>query len=109
MTQLTGGAFQDPLGNPLANGYLLLQLNQDAQYATSNQLVFGGVAIRIQLDANGNVASTQSVWANGDLTPAGTFYYINVYNSKGVLQNNPTPLTITIPSGSTYNLGLWIP
>lgn len=109
MTQLTGGAFQDPLGNPLVNGYLLLQLNQDAQYAASNQLVFGGRPIRIQLDANGNVAGTQSVFANGDLTPNTTFYFINVYSQSGILQNNPSPLTITIPSGSTYNLGTWVP
>ncbi len=108
MTTLTGGHFQNFLAQPLANGYLLLQLSHDAQ-ATGSVQVVAGPNIRVPLDANGSVSGVINVWANGDLTPTTTFYFVQVFAADGTVQSSPQLLKLTIPSGATYNLDNWIP
>jgi len=39
--QLTGGNYQDAAGNPLANGFLILELSQDGQVNTSTEVAAG--------------------------------------------------------------------
>ena len=107
--QLSGGAFQDAVGNVLANGYLILQLSQDAQVNGNTQVV-GGYEITINLDASGNVVTSpaQSVWPNDVLSPAGTFYNVSGYTASGQLVWGPNAQQITA-SPSPFDVGAWIP
>jgi hypothetical protein len=109
-TVLTGGAFQDGEGNPLALGYLTMKLNQDASVSGVGNIC-SGIEIMIQLDVNGNVVAspTQSVWANtgGVLAPINTFYKVTGYTAAGQRawgQNNQQ-----VGAGATFNLGTWVP
>lgn len=105
--QLTGGAFQDALGNPLAGGYLELQLSQDAVTSDSEQ-VAAGYIVQIDLDANGNVAAGQYVWPNDVLTPASTFYNVSAFTSKGVRVWGPNAQQV-FSSPSPFDVGVWVP
>jgi hypothetical protein len=107
--QLTGGAFQDPEGNLLANGFLLMELNQDAQVNTSTE-VCAGFVLKILLDANGNVAASpaQYVWPNDVLSPGNTFYTVTAYTAQGQLVWGPnTQLVLSSPS--PFDIGKWVP
>lgn len=109
LNQLTGGAFQDAFGNPLASGYLLLTLSHDEQGASSSQVV-GGLTVRVPLDNTGNVVPNISVWANDTLTPSGSFYLVQIFKADGKLVSSPgLQLTVT-SSPSPFNLGTnWTP
>lgn len=107
--QLTGGAFQDCLGNVLANGYLTLELSQDAQVNTSTQIA-AGYKVTIQLDVNGSVKTTpvQSAWPNDVLSPASTFYIVSAFTQNGQLAWGPNPQQV-LSSPSPFDIGTWIP
>lgn len=107
--QLTGGAFQDPAGNVLANGYLLMQLSQDAQVNGSTEIA-AGIELKLPLDANGNITTTppQYVWPNDVLTPAGTFYTVSAYTAEGQLVWGPNAQQI-FSNPSPQNAGGWTP
>jgi hypothetical protein len=106
--QLIGGAFQDVEGNPLANGYLLMQLSQDASVASPASQIAAGYVVKIQLDANGNVVTSpaQSVWPNDVLSPANTFYSVSAYTAVGELVWGPNSQQV-LSSPSPYPLGNW--
>jgi hypothetical protein len=76
--------FQAPSGAPLALGSVRFRLNTDASTATA-----GGVQIAAQrivtaaLDSSGE--ATVSLWANTDLSPAGTVYVIQAFTAEGEL------------------------
>ena len=107
---LMGGAFQDGLGNVLANGYLTMKLSQDAAVSGVG-IICSGIEITINLDVNGNVVSSpaQSVWANtgGVLSPVNTFYKVTGYTAKG--QRAFGPSNQQVAAGATFNLGSWVP
>lgn len=105
--QITGGAFQDALGNPVANGYMLFELSQDAQVNGSTQLGAGRI-INIDLDVNGNILGTQSVWPNDVLSPDNSFYNVSVYTANGQLVWGPNPQQV-LSTTSPFNIGVWIP
>jgi hypothetical protein len=109
-TQLTGGAFQDAEGNVLANGYILMQVNQDEQINGTNGQLCAGVQIKILLDSNGNVSQSpaQSVWPNDQLTPSGSWYIVYVYSAAGQLVWGPWYVTVPT-NGGTYNVSNWVP
>jgi hypothetical protein len=102
---ITGGAFQDALGNPLADGYLIFQLSQDAQVSSTQQVV-AGYKVTIPLDGSGNASG--EVWANDLLSPAGTFYNVSAYSAEGQLVWGPNPQQV-FSSPSPFNLGTWVP
>lgn len=109
--ELTGGAFQDSEGNVLANGYLTMRLSQDSVVNTSQ--ICSGVEIKIDLDANGNVAvypahPVQSVWGNDQLSPANSFYRVTGYTSKGQPAWGPNNQQV-IGDGGTFDVGTWVP
>lgn len=86
-------AFQDPQGNVLANGTLILQLNLLANAA-------GGqvepVPVVIPLDATGKITGQPvNLWANDQLTPSGTFYVMRLFNSNGLQVAGPVNWTIS--------------
>jgi hypothetical protein len=105
--QITGGAFQDALGNVVANGFMIFQLSQDAQVNGTTQLG-AGREITINLDSNGNVAATQSLWPNDVLSPANTFYNVSVYTANGQLVWGPNPQQV-LSTPSPFNIGAWVP
>jgi hypothetical protein len=109
-TVLTGGAFQDSEGNPLALGYLTMKLSQDAAVSGVG-VICSGIEITINLDVNGNVVASpaQSVWANtgGVLSPVNTFYKVTGYTAKG--QRAFGPSNQQVAAGATFNLGSWVP
>ena len=114
LTQLIGGSFQDAEGNLIENGYLTLKLSQDASVAGVGTIC-SGIEITIQLDSNGNVASSTSTppaadqfaWANGNLSPVNTFYKVTGYTAEG--QRAFGPNNQQIGTGSVFNLDAWVP
>jgi len=116
-TQLIGGAFQDTEGNVLANGYLMFFLNQDSE--VNNFQICSGVAVRIQLDSAGNVASSSStppapnqfIWATDVLLPVNAYYRVTGYTVNGQIAWGPNNQQVTSGGvgGGTFNLGTWIP
>ena len=106
MTQLINGNFADAEGNPVALGYIIMQLNQDAQSSLTSQVV-GGRTIKITLDASGNAVAGQYVWPNTALNPTTTFYIVNVYTAAGQLVWGPNYMLVnTTP---TFDLDGWVP
>jgi hypothetical protein len=105
---LTGGTFQDPAGNPIANGTLVLELSQNAIVIGTPIEICSGSKILIQLDANGNAVTGQTAWPNDILTPAKTFYFASVYTANGQLVWGPNAQSI-LSTFTTFNLGSWIP
>jgi hypothetical protein len=109
INQISGGSFQDNEGNPLANGYLLLELSQDCIVNTTT-LVCSNFTVKVPLDVNGNVVTSPSysVWPNDVLTPSGTFYFISAYTANGELVWGPNCNQI-LSSPSPFVLGALIP
>lgn len=105
--QITGGAFQDSLGNLVANGYMTFELSQDVQVNSNTQIGAGRITT-ITLDASGNVAGTQSVWPNDLLLPAGSFYLVSVYTAQGQLVWGPNAQQV-LSTPSPFNIGAWVP
>jgi hypothetical protein len=107
--QLSGGAFQDPAGNPLVNGYLLFSLSQDGLVNGSSQIA-AGREIKVILDSSGNVVSSpaQYIWPNDVIVPANTFYTVSGYTSAGQLVWGPNSQQV-LSSPSPYNITVWVP
>jgi hypothetical protein len=108
MTRLVGGGLQNQSGTPLQNGFMLWQLSSDSKVTATGQQISSGQVCKIILDMVGNVAGIQSLIANGDLTPAGTLYFVRLFDYQG---NSlwSSPQRITIPSGATFDLGTFVP
>jgi len=100
VNQITGGAFQDSEGNPLALGSLVLILNRDAYTDnTFATLVCAGEALEFALDADGNIAGTQSVWPNDQLLDVwngttDTYYTAKAVTAEGQLAWGPNVMYI---------------
>ena len=107
--ELSGGAFQDCAGNPLANGFLLFVLSQDGVVNGSEQIA-AGRTIKILLDANGNIVTSpkQYIWPNDVITPANTFYTVSGYEASGQLVWGPNSQQV-FSSPSPYNVSPWVP
>lgn len=118
LTQLIGGSFQDSEGNLLVDGYLEFVLNQD-ESITGVGNIASGVAIRIQLDSVGNVASSSStppatnqfIWANDVMLPVNSYYRVTGFTKAGQIAWGPNNQQITTggTGGGTFDLGTWIP
>jgi hypothetical protein len=110
--QLSGGAFQDALGNVVANGYIIMQLSQDAQVtgASPEIQITAGRTLKINLDSSGNIAASpaQYAWPNDVLTPANTYYTVAVYTASGQLVWGPNAQQV-LSTPSPYDVGLWSP
>lgn len=107
-TTLIGGAFQDPLGNPIANGFLRMQLTKDTLICTANGQLVSGRRFRVPLDVNGNISGTVSVEPNDLLTPSGSQYRVQLYDRNGA-QVWAQPHYWTILSFATVNVGTIVP
>jgi hypothetical protein len=100
--QTITGTFQDPQGNPLANGYLVLRLSHDGQSGTPNQVV-SGLTQRVTLNSSGQISPAVAIYSNTGLLPANTFYYVRVFSADGTevvplskitIPNTPTPVNL---------------
>lgn len=80
--QIVPLVFQDPAGNPLANGYILFRLSVDVSDAQATAPQIGaGRTVRLNLDANG--AGNAELWPNTQLVPAGSVYFTTAYTAQG--------------------------
>jgi hypothetical protein len=106
LVQIFGGNFQDCQANPIANGYLTVRLISDSEETIiSNGQVYSGKRVEFPLDMTGNVPSAPAyyLWSNATLSPSGSFYEFQLYDSTGILLWI-SPLTGVIPDQSSYNL-----
>jgi len=79
----TSVGFQNSSGTVVANGFLRLQLSQNAEITSgggqvTNQPLF------LALDSSGKITS-QAIWFNDELTPSGTVYSAQLFGSNGLL------------------------
>ena len=81
--------FQYPDGTPVANGYLIVTLDQDA--LAPGELSFSaGRYTKIPLDSSGTVANPVTV-PSSSLTPSTAQYIIKVFTAQGELIRGPYP------------------
>src|ERR1039458_5414278 len=121
---LTGGSWQDTIGNPVSFGTLVMTLVQsDNQpgyiYSSLSPLILSpildveicqGVPIEILLDINGNIVASPaySVYANNLLFPDNSYYLCTVYSERGELVWGPNPQIVTMgfsPVTTTWDCG----
>lgn len=110
VSTLSGGAFQDPLGNAIANGTLILELSAPATDVLTGEIQICTSAVSFLLDVEGNVASTPTptLWANNSITPTNTYYMARVYAKSGQLAWGPNAVYAN-QSGGVINLSSWTP
>jgi hypothetical protein len=102
--QITGGGFQDITGNPLAEGYLIFELSTDT--TVGGIYICSGVTIRIQLDADGNVAAGQHIWGNDAMSPE-SYYRVTGFTAQGQPSWGPNNQSVT--GSGTFDIGTWVP
>jgi hypothetical protein len=71
MKKITG-IFTGPDGTPLAGAVLDLVLSQDATVMGTGQVA--PRAVSLVLEKDGSLPEDTEVWANDELSPAGTYY-----------------------------------
>jgi hypothetical protein len=99
-------AFQDPQGNVLANGTLVFDLSQECLITSGG----GQVApsrVTVTLTSAGVIPNSTTIWANDQLTPSGTVYYVRFFNSNGLLVAGP--LAWSIVGASPIDLSQMVP
>lgn len=90
---LSGGSFQDSLGNALALGSVVISLQQDVNVGVQ---VCAGIKATLLLDINGNISGSPTLW--GPVT-----YLMTPYSANGQKAVR-TPLSITIPNQASFSL-----
>jgi hypothetical protein len=91
---ISGGGFQDPGGNPLALGEIVVALQRDVQ--VGNVQLSAGIKTKLTLDSNGNVTGSPTLW--GPVT-----YLMTSYSANGERACR-LPLSITIPDAASFSL-----
>jgi hypothetical protein len=105
MITLTGGNIQDGKGN-LLNGFLTLQLTQDATVIATPGLVVRAIQITFQF-ANGNLVGTCKCYSNAELTP-GTQYQVSFADGNRSRLGDPTLWQFAQAAGSTVDIGTMV-
>lgn len=110
LVTLTGGTFQDAMGNLLADGYLIMELSQDEQLSMSQGQAVGARKIKVMLGDDGNVlvSPEQKVWPTDEMNPPNASYTVWGYTAEGQLVWGPN-YGLLVPTGSTYNVDGWVP
>ena len=93
--------FTDSEGNPIANGYLIIRINTDAQVPVLLLQLVAGRTVQIPLDNNGNItgSGTTFLYPNSELSPDDTVYIVSVYTANGQLVSDDT---IVVTSGGEF-------
>jgi hypothetical protein len=84
-------SYQNADGTPVANGFLLVGLNQTA---TALGNVISTNKVKVLLDANGDVVGSPDFFPTSSLNPPGTQYFLSIYTATGQLVSGPTILVI---------------
>jgi hypothetical protein len=105
LNTLTGGAFSDMQGIPLASGYLTLELSHDEVDTGSNSQIVGGLIKTIPLDNNGNIAGSPAIENNDTMNPAGSFYIVNAYRSDGTKAWRAAQYLTVVSTSNPFNVG----
>jgi hypothetical protein len=111
VNQVIGGAFQDSVGNLLANGSLVFKLNQDATVTASpTTQLCADYEITVPLNEYGGIVTspTYSFWPNDQLTPSTTFYTVTAYSASGQLCWGPAYVKV-LTTPSPFDVGVWVP
>jgi len=109
LTQITGGNFQDAEGNPVANGFLTLELCSDSQSTSPLAQVVGGLVTKIPLDNNGNIAGTALVFPNDTLNPANSCYLVEVFREDGTRAWKSPQYQQVLSSPTPFDITAWVP
>jgi hypothetical protein len=88
---ISGGSFQDCLGNPLALGSVQVALQQDVNVGVQ---LCAGIKDTLDLDASGNVTDSPTLW--GQVT-----YLMTAFSAEG---QKVWRGTITVPDVPTFSL-----
>jgi hypothetical protein len=109
LVELIGGGYQNFLGTPLADGYLVMNIQPNLEvYTAGEEILEGGISFRINLDANGNCLPGQKVFSNSVLNPSGSVYQVRAFAADGTTASDQQ--LFTVPSSSvTYNISNWLP
>jgi len=101
----SAGTFQDAQGNVIP-GSLTFDLSQTAAVTGGGEVVPKRVTITV--DSTGKPSSGQSIWRNTDLTPSGTTYRMQFFDSSGnfiadfgsqvISGSSPIDLTLLTPT-----------
>ena len=107
--QIVGGSFQDLLGNPIAYGYLKLELAQTGPVVGASEICDMS-AVMLALDASGNISVSppQYVWPNDADSGVITYYRASVYSATGQLVWGPNSQRV-LSTTSPFNVGTWVP
>jgi hypothetical protein len=106
---LSGGSFETFEGQPLAFGYLIMQLSHDAEYVAGPYQIVAGIKLKIPLDANGNISPAVNVWSNDVISPTGSYYDVMGYEADGTQAFRNEQFWILASSPSPLNVGSVIP
>ena len=101
----TAGAFQDSLGNVLANGKITFDLSQTASVSGGGEVA--PIRVTVTLDVNGKVSVGQSMYRNTDLLPNGTTYRMQLFDNKDNFAGDFGNQSIT--GGPPIDLALLVP
>jgi hypothetical protein len=82
---------QNADGSPVANGFLLVGLNQAA---VSGGFVIGTAKINVPLDSNGNIIGSPEFATSASLEPPTAQYVLSIFTSTGQEVGYPTILVI---------------
>ena len=85
-------SFSTSNGTPLALGYLIVELSNDA-LAPSGQIC-AGRDVRIPLDSSGNIPAGTTIWSIAALNPATGNYLVRAFAASGQLVLGPTPMSV---------------
>jgi hypothetical protein len=84
--------FQNPDGTPVANGYILIRLNNNGKSSDGKEVQYNFV--KNQLDSNGTLTGSPLFWKNSDILPLGSYYIVMVYSAVGQLISGPLKITV---------------
>jgi hypothetical protein len=86
--------YTDIEGRPLVNGYLLIQLSQDA-YVSPTTVLCSLSTVKVLLNDLGVITGDYEFWPNSELTPPNTYYTLRAYSSAGQLVLGPLYVTVS--------------
>jgi hypothetical protein len=91
MATIQATTYQNPDGSPVANGFLLIGLNQAA---TSGGNAIGVSKVTVLLDANGTIIGTPEFASSSTLEPPTAYYILTIHAATGQQVSGPTILVI---------------
>ncbi len=103
-TVTTSVGFQDPLGNLVASGKLILDLSQPAEITSGGGLL-APIRIVLPLTALAKITPT-NMWFNDELTPTGTSYHSILIDSN---QNEIADFGQWVIAGASADLSTMVP